>query len=240
MVQTTRYKISYKDILHSTGNIANILNIYKWSKTCENRESLCCILETYIMLYTNYISIKENSLNLLPSNFSFPSQAKFPGGKKKTIFIVSVHFAICHCPVVYCELALSFHCKCSSLLKATIILSCKSLQRLFCAYRISHLISTGIRNIFFELFYFNFSDISLPSFPVLSGLSLLVFTCSNSSSTPWSVLRIFIHSRNIQRDPIYTHDFHYHLLAHDFQIYTSNFNSLSGQLPLDTSTSNSK
>ena len=44
-VQITTYKISNKDILYSTGHIANIYN-FKWSVIYKNTELLCCISET--------------------------------------------------------------------------------------------------------------------------------------------------------------------------------------------------
>ena len=51
------YKISYKDILYNTGNIANIYNNYKWSITFKNCESLYYTPVTYVILYSNYASI---------------------------------------------------------------------------------------------------------------------------------------------------------------------------------------
>ena len=58
-VQTVRYKISYKNLLYNTGNIANIYNDYKWSKTFKNCESLCYTPVTHIILYSNYNSVKK-------------------------------------------------------------------------------------------------------------------------------------------------------------------------------------
>ena len=46
------------------GNIANILlyNNYKWSITFKNCESQYCTPVTYIILHSNYTSIKANKL----------------------------------------------------------------------------------------------------------------------------------------------------------------------------------
>ena len=54
-VQTIRYKISYKYILCSTGNIANFYNNYKRSKIFKNFAPLYCIHVICIILYVNYI-----------------------------------------------------------------------------------------------------------------------------------------------------------------------------------------
>ena len=46
----TMYKINYKHITYSTGNIANFYNNYTWTITCKNCESLCGTPETNIIL----------------------------------------------------------------------------------------------------------------------------------------------------------------------------------------------
>ena len=58
-------KISYKNTLNKIGNIANILNNYKWSIIFKNYESLCCtpvIYVLYIQLYYANIVVHLNVL----------------------------------------------------------------------------------------------------------------------------------------------------------------------------------
>ena len=43
-IQTILYKIRYKDLLHNTGNIADIITVI-----FKNYEPLCCIFTTYIV-----------------------------------------------------------------------------------------------------------------------------------------------------------------------------------------------
>ena len=48
-------------MLNSTGNIANILQNFKWSINFNKCESLYCTPVTYIILYINYTS-KNNHI----------------------------------------------------------------------------------------------------------------------------------------------------------------------------------
>ena len=58
-IQITMCKINYKDILYNTGNTDNIYKTNKWSITFKNSESLYYTLETYIILYIKYTSLKK-------------------------------------------------------------------------------------------------------------------------------------------------------------------------------------
>ena len=53
------YKISYKDILYNTGDIARIFIITKWKITSKNCESLYCTIVTHIILYINNNKINK-------------------------------------------------------------------------------------------------------------------------------------------------------------------------------------